>query len=110
MTGLRVQDCVLLTGARGFAAQTNDNKVIRKAYVACRRRRRAAVDHRGLGAVRSALGQPVVPVPAFRSEFSDCPPGAMVRECGGVWFYDGPDDEAELRRIDGTAWRGRGDR
>jgi hypothetical protein len=35
LAGLRVQDCVLLE-ARGFAAQTNDNKVIRMPYVACR--------------------------------------------------------------------------
>jgi hypothetical protein len=36
LTGLRVQDLVLLKGARGFAAQTNTNKFIRKPYFACR--------------------------------------------------------------------------
>jgi hypothetical protein len=30
LTSLGVQDCILLKGAKGFVAQTDDNKVIRK--------------------------------------------------------------------------------
>src|SRR5262245_16444810 len=36
LTDLRVQNCVMLKGAKGFEAQTNDNKVFSKPYVACR--------------------------------------------------------------------------
>jgi hypothetical protein len=37
LTGLRAQDCDVLRRARGFAAQTSVNKVIRKTCVACQR-------------------------------------------------------------------------
>ncbi|MFO0896843.1 MAG: hypothetical protein U0836_05360 [Pirellulales bacterium] len=36
LSGLRVQNCVMLGHLTGFAAQTNDNKVFRSPYVACR--------------------------------------------------------------------------
>ena len=36
LTDLRVQNCVMLKGAAGFAAQTNDNKIFRAPYAACR--------------------------------------------------------------------------
>jgi hypothetical protein len=106
LSGVRVQDCVLLKGAKGFASQTNDNKVIRKPYVACRSNdgRRWVI----------AAWEPCdrvwanPPCPCLHSDpkFPDCPPAATVRVRGGVWFYEGADIEAELRRIDRTAWRG----
>ena len=34
LSDLRVQNCVMLKGASGFAAQTNDNKLFRKPFVA----------------------------------------------------------------------------
>ena len=36
LSDLRVQNCVMLKMAQGFNAQTNDNKVFAKPYVACR--------------------------------------------------------------------------
>jgi len=36
LTDLRVQNCVMPKMAKGFAAQTNDNKVLTNPYVACR--------------------------------------------------------------------------
>ena len=36
LTGLRVQNCVMLKGAAGFDQQTNDNKVMEGSYAACR--------------------------------------------------------------------------
>ncbi len=36
LTDLRVQNCVMLKGAQGFNAQTNENKVFSGPYAACR--------------------------------------------------------------------------
>jgi hypothetical protein len=106
LTGLLVQDCVLLRGARGFASQTNTNKVIRKPYVACR----GDDGRRWIIAAWEPCDRPWAnpPCPCLHSDpkFPDCPSGATVRVRGGVWFYEGPDIEAELRRIELTGWRG----
>ena len=107
LTGLRVQDCVLLKGAGGFAAQTNDNKVIRKPYVACR----SDDGRRWIIAAWEPCDRPWAnpPCPCLHSDprFPDCPPGATVRVRGGLWFHDGPDIEAELRRIARSGWQER---
>jgi hypothetical protein len=106
LTDLRVQNCVLLKGARGFAAQTNDNKVFRRPYVAVH----SDDDGRWIIAAWEPCHRPWAnpPCPCLHSDpkFPDCPPGATVRVRGGVWFFEGPDLEAELRRIDRTDWRG----
>ncbi len=106
LPGLRVQDCVLLKGDPGFASQTNTNKVIRKPYVACR----SNDDRRWIIAAWEPCQRPWAnpPCPCLHSDpkFPDCPPGASVRVRGGVWFYEGPDIEAELRRIELMGWRG----
>ena len=106
MTGLRVQNCVLLKGARGFAAQTNDNKVIRRPYVACRGEDGRRWVIAAWEPCERTLANPACPCFHSDPKFPDCPPGATVRVRGGVWFYQGPDLEAELRRIDQTGWRG----
>jgi hypothetical protein len=36
LTNMRVQNCVLLKGARGFTAQSNNNKVFAPPYAACK--------------------------------------------------------------------------
>ena len=36
LSELRVQNCVMLNGAPGFAQQTNANKILAQPYVACR--------------------------------------------------------------------------
>ena len=106
LTGLRVQDCVLLKGARGFAAQTNTNKVIRKPYVACRSDDGRRWIIAAWEPCDRAWANPPCPCLHSDPKFPDCPPGATVRVRGGVWFYEGPDIEAELRRIELTGWRG----
>jgi hypothetical protein len=85
LTGLRVQDCILLKGARGFAAQTNTNKVIREPYVACR----DDAGRRWIIAAWEPFDRPGAnpPCPCLHSDpkFPDCPSGATVRVRGGVW-------------------------
>jgi hypothetical protein len=105
LTSMRVQMCVMLKAAVGFTAQTNQNKLIEPPYVAAqsddgRRWIIIAWDplHRG-------WANP--PVPCLHSDpvLSDCEPGQTVRASGMLWFYEGDDIHAELKRLDATAWR-----
>lgn len=104
LTDLRVQNCVLLKGAEGFAAQTNDNKVFRAPYAAARRddSRRWVItawrpNHRVWGNA---------PCPCLHSDpkFPDCPPGESRTVKGWLSFYEGDDIQAELDRIEATQW------
>ena len=102
---LRVQNCVMLKGAKGFEQQANDNKIFSSPYVA----------------VRSTDGKRWIitawdpchrtwanaPVPCLHSDpkFPDCAPGETRRLHGWLSFYQGTDIEAEFRRIEQTGWR-----
>ncbi|MBW3539154.1 MAG: polysaccharide deacetylase family protein [Planctomycetes bacterium] len=104
LRSLRVQNCVMLAGAPEFAERTNDNKLFWKSYAACRSRsgRRWII----------TAWQPALrtwgnaPCPCLHSDpqFADCPPGETVRLSGWLSFYEGDDIEAELKRIEQTAW------
>jgi hypothetical protein len=104
LSDLRVQNCVMLKGARGFSAPTNKNKLFRAPYAATRSDdgRRWIItawvpNHR-------TWGNP--PCPCLHSDprFPDCPPGETRRLRGWLSFYEGDDIEAELKRIEATGW------
>jgi hypothetical protein len=105
LSDLRVQNCVMLKGAAGFNAQTNDNKVFSGPYVACR----SADGKRWIITAWSPLhrGWANPPCPCLHSDpkFPDCPPGQTKRLKGWLSFYEGSDLQAELRRIDATGWQ-----
>lgn len=105
LTDLRVQNCVMLKGAVGFSGQTNANKLIREPYVACQ----SESDGRWVITAWNPCHRPWAnaPCPCLHSDpkFPDCPAGETVRVRGGLWFYNGPDIDAELRRIETTKWR-----
>jgi hypothetical protein len=105
LSDLRVQNCVMLKGAAGFNAQTNDNKVFSGPYVACR----SADGKRWIITAWSPLhrGWANPPCPCLHSDpkFPDCPPGQTKRLKGWLSFYEGTDLPAELRRIDATGWQ-----
>ncbi len=104
LRGLVVQNCVMLKSLAGFDQQTNDNKVIRKPYVAC---------HNDAGDkwIISAW-EPCVrpwanaPCPCLHSDpqFPDCEPGKTVRLKGWLSFYEGKDIQQELERIENQKW------
>ena len=105
LTGLKVQNCVMLKSASEFNAQTNDNKVFRDPYVACRN---GAGDRWIITAwdrCYHAWGN--APCPCLHSDpqFPDCKPGQTVRLFGWLSFYEGKDIDAELKRIDGIDWQ-----
>lgn len=102
---LRVQNCVMLKGAKGFERQTNDNKVFSSPYVACR----SSDGKRWIISAWEPCHRPWAnpPVPCLHSDpkFPDCPPGETKQLRGWLSFYEGTDIEAEFRRLDQTGWR-----
>ena len=105
LSDLRIQICVMPKMAAGFAEQTNENKVFRDPYAACRSSdgKRWVITawencHRPWGNERC---------PCFHSDpkFPDLEPGQMHRLRGWLSFYEGIDIEAELERIEQTNWR-----
>lgn len=105
LTDLRVQNCVMLKGARGFAAQMNENKVFDATYVACRSADGARWIITAWERCDRAWGN--APCPCLHSDprFPDCAPGETKRLRGWLSFYEGDDLRGELRRIEATGWR-----
>jgi hypothetical protein len=104
LSGLVLQNCVMLKGAPGFDQQTNDNKVFDKPYVACRN----AEGNRWI----ITAWRPCVrawgnaPCPCLHSDpqFPDCRPGETQRIQGWLSFYEGNDLQSEFRRIEASVW------
>lgn len=105
LRGLVVQNCVMLKSLAGFAAQTNDNKIIRKPYVACRNES----GDRWIIAAWEPCVRPWAnaPCPCLHSDpqFPDCEPGATVRLNGWLSFFEGKDIQAEFERIEKSGWK-----
>jgi len=99
MTDLLVQNCVMLKEATGFAATTNDNKLIRNPFVACR----DTTGRRWIITAWTRCARPWAnpPCPCLHSDpqFADCSPGETQRLRGWLTFYEGPDIDAELARL-----------
>ena len=99
LSGLRVQNCVMLKGATGFDQQTNANKILRAPFAAggSPDRRRWIITAWENGG--RAWANP--PVPCLHSDpvFPDCAPGETKRLRGRLWFYEGTDIEGEFKRL-----------
>lgn len=105
LTGLRVQICVMPKMAKGFAQQTNDNKILTNPYVACR----SSDGQRWIITAWENCDRPWAnqQCPCFHSDpkFPDLEPGQTHRLRGWLSFYEGADIEAEFERIEKTGWR-----
>lgn len=105
LTDLRVQNCVMLKMAAGFAEQTNENKVFWGPYAACRN----AAGNRWIITAWTPLhrGWANADCPCLHADpqFPDCPPGKTSRIFGMLSFYEGDDIYAELARLDTLNWR-----
>jgi peptidoglycan/xylan/chitin deacetylase (PgdA/CDA1 family) len=104
LSGLQVQNCVLLKAARGFDTRTNDNKVFERPNAACR-------DSAGRRWIIStwrpcvrAWANPSCPCLHSDPQFADCPPGETRRIRGWLSFYGGDNVQSEFRRIDASDW------
>jgi len=102
---LRVQNCVMLKGAKGFNQQTNDNKIFQNPYVACK----SADGQRWIITAWVPCHKPWAnaQVPCLHSDpkFPDCAPGQTQVVRGWLSFYQGTNIQHELYRIDQTGWR-----
>ena len=103
LSDLRVQNCVMLKGAKGFAAQSDTNKVTRKPYVMCRSGKRWIIT--AWDPCHRPWNNPPVPCLHSDPKFPDCPPGETRRITGWFSFYEGDDIDTELKRIEATGWR-----
>lgn len=105
LTGMRVQNCVMLKGATGFEQMTNDNKVFRSPYAACRNSAGNRWVITAWTPVQRVWGNPPCPCLHSDPQFPDCAPGETTRLKGWLSFYEGTDIEKELDRIEAIGWR-----
>jgi peptidoglycan/xylan/chitin deacetylase (PgdA/CDA1 family) len=99
LSGLRVQNCVMLAGAKGFEQQLDTNKVYRAPFA-------AAHDSTKTKWVVTAWENCVRPwgntfCPCLHSDpqFEDCPPGERRELRGIVTFYEGEAIEGFLDQL-----------
>jgi hypothetical protein len=107
LVDLRVQNCVMLKGAKGFQEQTNDNKVFASPYVACRAADGARWIITAWDPCQRAWGNAACPCLHADPQFPDCPPGQTRHLRGWLSFFEGTDINAEFQRIESTGWRQR---
>ena len=99
LTGMRVQNCVMLKAAAGFNAQTNANKVFATPFVACGSPDKKRWIITAWEPCQRAWANPPVPCLHSDPQIPDCPPGETRRVRGWLSFYEGSDVEAEFNRI-----------
>ncbi len=105
LSDLRVQNCVMLKGAEGFQEQTVENKVFSSPYAACRSKDGRHWVITAWEPCHRAWSNAACPCLHSDPKFPDCAPGETRRLKGWLSFFEGPDIQAELKRIDQTGWR-----
>jgi hypothetical protein len=106
LTGLRVQNCVMLKGAPGFQRQTSENKVFRKPYAACRSDDGKHWVITAWTPCQRVWANAKCPCLHADPQFPDCPPGVTRHLQGWLSFYEGTDIQGEFDRIEQTGWSG----
>lgn len=105
LTQLRMDPCVMLSRAKGFEPQTNENKILRQPFAACR----SAKGDRWIIAAwkdcRHVEANPACPCMHSHPMLSECEPGETVTGRGWLSFYEGTDIDAEFRRLEEVMWR-----
>lgn len=99
LTDLRVQVCVLLKGAKGFAQQTNDNKLFLSPYAVCRSEDARRWIITAWEPIHRVWANPHCPCFHADPKFPDCAPGETQHVHGWLSFYEGADIQSELRRL-----------
>ncbi|MBI5384484.1 MAG: CehA/McbA family metallohydrolase [Verrucomicrobia bacterium] len=105
LAGLRVQNCVMLKAATGFATPTLTNKVFQTPYAAVRSGDGRRWIITAWEPCDRCWGNERVPCLHADPKFPDCPAGETVRLRGWLSFYEGADLDGELKRIEQTGWR-----
>ena len=105
LTDLRVQNCVMLKGAKGFTEQTNTNKILEAPFCAAKSADGKRWIITAWSPIHRAWANPPVPCIHADPKFPDCAPGQTVEARGWISFYEGEDIRAEFRRLDSVDWR-----
>ncbi|MFQ5731878.1 MAG: polysaccharide deacetylase family protein [Planctomycetaceae bacterium] len=105
LSNLRVQNCIMLSAAPGFAQRSNDNKLMRGPYVACHSMDKKRWIITAWSPNFRAWGNTHCPCMHSDPQFPDCKPGETKRLVGRLWFYRGTDIDGELKRLDATGWQ-----
>ncbi|MHC1769200.1 MAG: carbon-nitrogen hydrolase family protein [Verrucomicrobiia bacterium] len=105
LTGLRVQNCVMLGYAPGFEAQTTTNRVFQPPYAAVRSQDGRRWIITAWDPVQRCWGNEWCPCLHSDPQFPDCAPGETRRLRGWLSFYEGTTIESEVTRIESTDWR-----
>ncbi|MCY2954448.1 MAG: hypothetical protein NTU53_21165 [Planctomycetota bacterium] len=105
LSGLRVQNCVMLKAASGFAAQTNQNKLLGNPYAAVSSEDGKRWIITAWSDLNRTWANAAVPCIHSDPKFPDCPAGQRRVLYGWLSFYEGNDIRGELKRIETTGWR-----
>lgn len=104
LSDLRVQNCVMLKSAKGYEAQTNENKRFIGPYVLCH----DATKSKWMITCWKPNHRPWAngPCPCLHSDpkFPDCDPSESQTIHGWLSFYEGKNIDAEIERIEGKKW------
>ena len=93
LTGLRVQNCVMLKNAKKFNRQTDENKLLKDGWCACRSEDGKRWIVTGWQPIHRAWANTRVPCLHADPQFPDCEPGKTVWLRGYVSFFEGKDVE-----------------
>jgi len=107
LTDLRIQNCVMTKMAAGFEQQTNDNKLFKNPYAACRSGDGKRWIITAWENCHNMWGNEDCPCFHSDPKFPDLEPGRTYRLRGWLSFYEGTDIEKEFERIEATGWRKR---
>ena len=91
LSDLRVQNCVMLKGARDFNEQTDTNKKIQSPYAGCQSKDGKRWILTAWDPIHRPWTNPPVPCLHADPKFPDCPPGETRRIRGILGFSDGLD-------------------
>lgn len=104
LSGLKVQQCAMLKGAKGFDQQTNTNKRFESPYA-------IVGNAEGTRWIVHAWNRPQrvwgnTPCPCLHSDpqFADLAPGETGRLVGRLWFYEGKDLDGFLAGLKKQGW------
>jgi peptidoglycan/xylan/chitin deacetylase (PgdA/CDA1 family) len=104
LSGLRVQNCVMLREAAGFNALNNANRFEQSPYAAVQNED----GNRWIITVWQHCVRPwsnqYCPCMHSDPQFPDCGPGQTQRLRGRLSFYEGTDIKSEFARIAATRW------
>ena len=99
LTGLRIQMCTMLANLKEFQQRTNENKLFKPPFAACRDTSGQRWIIVGWERCGRAWGNPPCPCLHADPVVEDCPPGESKSVRGWISFYEGPDIDAELQRL-----------